>query len=125
MLDTGDTFPGVVSDIRGEWLPAIMGEDDPKSPMPSWTSDFRGPVTVGMLYFFGRLFLHLLIPNPTATSNPSTASNTSVTHRGMRTIWLTEPSGHSDPYVQLNGALDPEGQNVPAGHFISSLPFGQ
>jgi hypothetical protein len=122
-LEAGDTFPGVMSDIRGELYPVIGG--DPRSPIPSCTSDLRGSSTVGVLYFFGLLFLHLLIPNPTATNIPSTASNTRVTHKGANTIWLTDPSGHSDPYEHLNGALDPDGQNVPAGHLISSLPFGQ
>jgi hypothetical protein len=68
----------VVSDIRGELVPVITGDRDPKSPAFSSAG--------GTLYFFGLLFLHLLIPNPTATSNPSTTSSTSVTHNGARTI---------------------------------------
>jgi hypothetical protein len=125
-LDAGDAFPGdAVSDIRGELEPVIKGDPDPKSPAFSCPSNLRDSCTGGTLYFFGLLFLHLLIPNPTATSNPSTTSSTSVTHNGARTIWLTEPSGHSDPYEHLNGARDPDGQKVPAGHKISSLAFGQ
>jgi hypothetical protein len=123
VLDAGDTCPGVVRDIRGELVAVVKG--DPKSPALSYTSDLRGSGPVGVVYVFGLLFLHLLIPKPKATIIPSTTSSTSVTHNGASTIWLTDSSGHSDPYVQLNGALDPDGQNVPAGHLISSLPFGQ
>ena len=123
VLEAGEMFLGVVREMRGELFAVLLGL--PRSSVASYKSDLCASCSRGAVYCFGLLFLHLLMPKPTATNIPSKTSITMVTQSGASTIWLADSAGQSDPHVQLNCVRDPVGQNVPSGHLISSFPFGQ
>ncbi len=77
-----------------------------------------------VVYFFGRLLLHLVMPKPIPTTTSSATSMMIMTKSGAITScrWLF--SGHSAPAVQLKGSRDPVGQYVPFGHGNCRCPFG-
>lgn len=111
--------PGAETESRGDGLrPAFAAACNSSISSP--------PLSPGssVVYLFGRLFLHLLIPKPTPTKASKATSMIIITNRGAITSCRTLCSGQRAPEEQLNGSLEPDGQNVPLGHGICCLPLG-
>ena len=97
-------------------------EGDAMARKSSILSSF-GPAS-SVVYFFGLLFRHLLIPNPMSTNTASATSMMATRPMGMVTICRELILGQMAPSEQLNGSTEPLGQKVPAGHAIWFLPPG-
>lgn len=77
-----------------------------------------------VVYRFGLLFRHLLMPNPTSTNNASATSMMAMIPTGTTTICRSAFLGQMAPLAHWKGSTVPLGQNVPAGHGIDSFPPG-